>query len=205
MACDWRWQNDRADSPWYPSIRLFRQEQRGDWTGVFGRIAAELRQRAGAPVREPGEPRSILAPVSAGDLLDRISILRLKAARINDAEKLFHVSAELAALQEVRAAALADAGAYGPLEAELAEVNRALWEVEDALRQCEARGDFGAGFVDLARSVYRHNDRRCRIKRDINLRSGSLLIEEKAYGCGGDSTARFTAVFRNSVEIPAED
>ena len=74
-------------------------------------------------------------------------------------------------------------GQFEALAGELQAVNEELWDIEDEIRACEARGDFGPEFVELARSVYRTNDRRSAIKRRINLELGSALVEEKEYPC----------------------
>ena len=130
-----------------------------------------------------GEPaRGVLyVPVSWGELVDKIAILELKAARIRDQGKLENVQRELAALRAVRdrEGPLSEAAARAA--AELARVNLALWEVEDALRSLEREGRFDAEFLDLARSVYRHNDARAALKRRISLLMGSQIVEEKSY------------------------
>lgn len=120
----------------------------------------------------------VQAPVSVGELLDKLSILRIKAARFTNDEKRANVRRELAELQRV-----ADARELRLplLEAELDEVNGALWDVEDELRVLESRQDFGARFVELARAVYFTNDRRAAIKRRLNEHFGSALVEEKQY------------------------
>ncbi len=122
----------------------------------------------------------LLAPVSVGELLDKITILRIKAARIPDEAKLAHVRAELAALEAV-AAGVAPAPGLEAAVAALQATNETLWEVEDAIRLCEARGDFGPDFVRLARAVYVTNDRRAALKREVNRLTGSALVEEKSY------------------------
>jgi hypothetical protein len=127
------------------------------------------------------------APVSWGELLDKVTILELKAERITASAALANVRRELAALRVVEARAPAAEGLTA-LRAELAHVNLALWEIEDAIREHEQAGDFGARFVELARSVYRENDRRAAIKRRINQLTGSDLVEEKSYaGAAKDS------------------
>ncbi len=120
----------------------------------------------------------ISAPVSVGDLIDRITILRIKQREIGDPGKRAHVDRELEELT-----ALADAsGLRDPgMEGELEEVNGALWRIEDALRVLERDGDYSERFVRLAREVYITNDRRAAIKRRINLHFGSALVEEKQY------------------------
>ena len=126
----------------------------------------------------------LLAPVSIGDLLDRITILGVKRQHAEGAA-LGNVSAELVALEGAWVAA--GLPADPPERVELSTVNTALWDVEDALRRHEARGSFDADFITLARRVYLLNDVRAALKRAVNLRLGSELVEEKvlpAYGAG---------------------
>ena len=125
---------------------------------------------------------ALLAPVSWGELIDKITILEIKSARIADAVKRANVTRELAALTSVRDAALPKLPA-GLMEivGELKAVNEKLWAIEDDIRECEQRRDFSAAFVELARSVYVTNDRRAALKRRINDLLGSDLIEEKSY------------------------
>ena len=123
----------------------------------------------------------VSAPISVGELLDKITILEIKAARIDDPAKLANVRAEQAELAAVLAAGVPDGPCLDALRADLAGVNRDLWEIEDAIRECERRQDFGPRFIALARSVYRANDQRAEIKRNINALTGSRLIEEKSY------------------------
>jgi hypothetical protein len=123
---------------------------------------------------------AILIPVSAGELIDKITILRVKAARI-DASKLANVKKELSLLEAVAAKDLAVVPGLDALSAELEAVNAILWDVEEGKRDCERRGDFGPAFVALARQVYKDNDRRAAIKRRINDAAGSELVEEKSY------------------------
>lgn len=115
-------------------------------------------------------------PVSVGELLDKISILRIKSERLTVAAKLANVRKELKALETV-------ARGYQCLfhERKLEQVNRALWDVEDALRAAERKQVFDDTFVELARSVYRLNDERSVIKRQINEMMGSQFVEEKSY------------------------
>jgi hypothetical protein len=124
---------------------------------------------------------SIMAPISAGELVDKITILRVKAERIGDAAKEANVRNELAMLEAIAAQALPAGAAIEELTRELAEVNAALWDIEDGKRDCERRQDFGDRFVALARSVYIENDRRAAIKRAINEAAGSDIVEEKSY------------------------
>jgi hypothetical protein len=133
--------------------------------------------------------REILVPISPGELLDKLTILRMKAARFTDPAKRMNVARELALLEATWGAEVLAAGELRGEEEALARVNAALWEVEDALREREAAQRFDAEFVALARSVYRHNDERAAIKRRVNLKLGSALIEEKSYR-GAASSAR---------------
>jgi len=120
----------------------------------------------------------ILVPISVGELIDKITILEIKSERIKNAGQLENIGRELAAL---RAVPLRDVAELVSLGAQLKQVNAKLWDIEDAIRDCDARGDFGDAFIEHARAVYRLNDERSRIKKAINIASGSRLIEEKSY------------------------
>ena len=121
-----------------------------------------------------------------GDVVDKVTILCIKRVRIADPAKLANVERELAVLRAAWAqAALPEMTALADYDG-LAEVNEKLWIVEDELREHERRGDFGAGFVRLARSVYHLNDGRAARKRAINVALGSELVEEKSYADYGD-------------------
>lgn len=123
----------------------------------------------------------IRVPISPGELLDKLTILRLKTERIEDATKLANVRQEFEALRQVADTALDLTPDLSALWADLYEVNAALWQIEDDIRRCEARRDFGADFVALARAVYVTNDRRAAIKRQINDLLGAAITEEKSY------------------------
>ncbi|PTS89183.1 MULTISPECIES: DUF6165 family protein [unclassified Caulobacter] len=123
----------------------------------------------------------LLAPISAGELVDKITILRVKAERIGDPVKIANVSKELLLLEAIALEHLPAGEPMERLTAELTAVNAALWDVEDGKRDCERRQDFGPAFVALARRVYIENDQRAAIKRAINDLSGSEIIEEKSY------------------------
>ena len=125
--------------------------------------------------------RPILVEIAPGELIDRITILEIKAERIADAGKRANVLVELATLSDARAAAIPPDGEIDRLAAELKAVNEALWKIDDDIRECDRDGDFGPHFVELARAVYRTNDRRAKLKRAINLHLGSRLVEEKSY------------------------
>ena len=122
-------------------------------------------------------------PVSVGELVDKITILRIKVARFTSEAKRRNVARELVAL-ELEAAKVDCRSLFSLEERELERVNTALWDVEEDLRIHEARGDFGASFIALARSVYVTNDERARIKARINDLAGSLYREEKSYDEG---------------------
>jgi tetratricopeptide (TPR) repeat protein len=174
---EWRWMTGRDDSPWYPTMRLFRQSRRGVWRDVFDAMALEV---AALAVRR-ATPRMILTPCSLGELIDKITILRIKAERIHEEEKLANVGRELALLERL----MGEDGSVGSsidlMSDRLAAVNARLWDIEDAIRTCEREGDFGPRFVALARSVYYENDTRAALKRVINTLASSALIEEKSY------------------------
>lgn len=123
----------------------------------------------------------LLAPISPGELWDKITILRIKARRIADATKNANVRAELAALEAVAARGIPGSGDLDSLITRLHAVNESLWDIEDDIRCCERDQDFGPTFVESARAVYRTNDERGRIKRQINDLLGSAIVEEKQY------------------------
>ena len=125
--------------------------------------------------------KDILVPVSPGEMLDKITILRIKAARMSDAGKVANVKHELALLEKTWRDSGAAAGDIGPEEANLTRVNEALWVIEDDIRDEERAGRFGQKFIELARAVYVTNDERAAIKKRINLALGSSIVEEKSY------------------------
>jgi hypothetical protein len=123
----------------------------------------------------------ITVPISPGELLDKITILRIKSTRMSDAGKLANVRSELHALEETwRRSAYAKSGIEADVNA-LLEVNERLWVIEDGIRDKERAKAFDADFIRLARAVYFENDERAAIKRRINTKLGSSIIEEKSY------------------------
>jgi|SRR5215831_4035475 len=116
-----------------------------------------------------------------GEFLDRLTILEIKAERIRDAAKLANVRRELELLRATWAESPLSGRDVSGLIADLKAVNETLWEIEDRIRHKEAERAFDADFVELARSVYRTNDRRAAIKRQLNLALGSEILEEKSY------------------------
>jgi hypothetical protein len=123
----------------------------------------------------------ILVPISPGELIDKITILRIKAARISDAGKLVNVKTELEALERVWLESGLPITQVAADEAALQDVNTRLWDIEDRIRDEERQQHFGAEFIALARSVYFENDARSVLKKRINLALGSRIIEEKSY------------------------
>jgi predicted nucleic acid-binding Zn-ribbon protein len=123
----------------------------------------------------------IRAPIGIGELIDKITILEIKSERISDEAKLRNVSNELKDLRELKSIAGLDTPEMTPYEHELKTLNAALWDIEDEVRELEARKNFGARFIELARSVYLTNDRRARTKQNINIAFGSQIVEEKSY------------------------
>jgi hypothetical protein len=123
--------------------------------------------------------KDILVPISPGELLDKITILRIKAARMTDAAKVANVKLELSLLEHTwRDSVEGDVSAD---ERALHAVNERLWVIEDDIRDKERAQAFDARFIELARAVYVENDERAAIKKRINLKLGSRIVEEKSY------------------------
>jgi hypothetical protein len=116
--------------------------------------------------------------VSNGEIIDKLTIIQIKLERINDKAKLVNLKKEYEELAEVSASILPDTN---PLYKALYDVNCELWEIEDRIRDLERKKDFGAEFIETARAVYFRNDKRSEIKREINIKTSSGLIEEKSY------------------------
>lgn len=123
----------------------------------------------------------ILVPISPGELVDKLTILRIKSEQIQDPEKLANVQVELDLLQKIADVDLPPSKDLKVLWEELYRINGDLWSIEDDIRAFEKRSDFGPGFIALARAVYVTNDERASIKRQINLLMGSTILEEKSY------------------------
>ena len=120
-------------------------------------------------------------PVSVGEVLDKITILQIKLAHIPDVAKRANIQNELDALLPLVAGDAFTTDQMQALMAELKSVNEALWDIEDDIREKEAAKSFDAKFIRLARAVYITNDKRAEIKKQINLATGSALVEEKSY------------------------
>ena len=124
---------------------------------------------------------TVKVDVAPGELIDKITILMIKSGRIDDPEKLANVQLELDILTATQESCIPKSPALEDLTNKLKQVNEALWQIEDDIRDCEAERDFGDTFVNLARSVYRTNDERAQLKRAINNLLGSEILEEKSY------------------------
>lgn len=124
---------------------------------------------------------TLLVPIAPGELLDKISILEIKAERITHTEALANVQHELELLTELWRKTSLENAHIAELRAQLKHINEQLWQIEDDIRDCERIGDFGETFVELARAVYKTNDRRAVIKKQINMKLGSAIVEEKSY------------------------
>jgi len=123
----------------------------------------------------------LMVPISPGELIDKITILEIKSQRMTDAAKLHNVRTELALLSDTwRASPFSATDIRAEWDA-LREVNGKLWDIEDRIRDRERDGDFGAEFIELARAVYVTNDERAVLKKKINTKLGSTLVEEKSY------------------------
>ena len=124
----------------------------------------------------------ILAPISVGELFDKISILEIKLERLDDPVKLANVRHEFSLLERI----VVESGItltekIRTVLSRLKWVNTAIWEAEDQIRDCERRGEFDDGFLKIARSIYRLNDTRAAAKRELNLLTSSSVVEEKSY------------------------
>jgi hypothetical protein len=124
--------------------------------------------------------KDILVPISPGELLDKITILRIKSARITDAAKVANVRVELTELEKTWRDAVGSTDVADD-ERALQAVNERLWVIEDDIRDKERAQAFDARFIELARSVYIENDERAAIKKRINVKLGSRIVEEKSY------------------------
>jgi hypothetical protein len=122
----------------------------------------------------------ILAPISLGELIDKITILELKQELIKDQAKLENIRYELDELNKILSNLLIKTPLQDEREA-LKAVNRALWDIENFKRECEGNGRFDRAFIEAGREVYLKNDVRAKIKRDINIKTGSSIVEEKSY------------------------
>ena len=125
--------------------------------------------------------RAVATHISFGEAADKLTILKIKSERLRDAGQLENVRKEFALLEAAFRASTPRVAGFDDLFARLKAVNETLWQIEDDVRKCEARGDFGERFVTLARAVYKTNDERAQLKRAIDALLGSELREEKSY------------------------
>ena len=177
---EWRWMLGSDGSPWNPTMRLFRQRAMGDWEGVFADMAEALKTLMAKKDRNRAGP--LLVPAAVGELIDKLTILEIKAERIPDPRKLANVRRELALLSDLKRSRGISGARLDSLTAELKRANPApSGRSKRRSAKCERMGDFGPDFVALARRVYQENDKRSTLKRDINVLFGSVIIEEKHY------------------------
>lgn len=124
---------------------------------------------------------SVETPIAVGELIDKITILEIKVERFTDAAKTKNAQTELTALCARRDQAIPKSSWLDALTARLKAVNERIWDLENTIREHERMVNFGPGFVAAARKIYRTNDERAAVKRQINIELGSDLIEEKSY------------------------
>ena len=187
---DWRWGLEGDTTFWYSSMRLFRQQQRGDWDEVLERVVEALQQhfkdsstphqalKAPQDAIKPKPLQDILAPISLGELIDKITILQIKTKHLQG-KALDNVREELKALNTIFNNLHLNIDPK--LIRRLEKINQELWQIENAIRDHEHQKSFGETFIRLARSVYQRNDCRTEIKKEINTIYGSTLVEEKTY------------------------
>ncbi|CFX56235.1 conserved protein of unknown function [Candidatus Filomicrobium marinum] len=123
----------------------------------------------------------ILIPVAPGELIDKITILKIKSERISDSDKLTNVRRELEILRAEQHRHIPNLPQVMEMQTRLENVNGRIWNLEDTIRDCERNKDFGELFLETARAIYRTNDERAAIKKEINLHLGSQIVEEKSY------------------------
>ena len=129
----------------------------------------------------PNKSKKILTEISAGELLDKISILEKKLNNIKDKEKLVDINKEYKSLEDTRKSNIEMTENLQKLINQLIEINLKLWNIEEEKRICEKNEDFGNNFIKLSRNVYKNNDKRAKIKSDINKLLGSNIKEVKSY------------------------
>ncbi len=175
---DWRWMQNRSDTPWYPTMKLFRQQEYGNWKTVFIKIKQEIEKLITKKIKHSD---IVTAEISIGELVDKITILELKNKHIKNEKKLVNIQKELAILYETKNTKVAQCKELDELMQQLYEVNQRLWDIEDACRDKERVKEFDDEFIQITRSVYINNDQRCALKRKLNTILGSNLVEEKSY------------------------
>jgi len=123
----------------------------------------------------------ILAEISAGELIDKITILEIKEEKITDNKKLVDIKKELFSLNKTFKEMIIDTAKIEPLISKLKIINLKLWDIENGKRLAEKKNDFGKSFIELARNVYKENDQRSKIKLEINKLLGSNIKEVKSH------------------------
>lgn len=164
--------NISIDLEGVPTVDDDEADSAVDWIAVAGANHKKMDAPINSFMRIPG---------SFGELFDKITILEIKVARIEDTDKVQNVRRELDLLRAIEAKHRSSNDELAELVSELKQVNEDLWDIEDAIRICERRQDFGDEFISLARSVYKTNDRRAALKMQINILYGSEIVEEKSY------------------------
>jgi hypothetical protein len=125
---------------------------------------------------------AVLVPISVGELFDKISILEIKSERLSGEAKLANVNHEMRLLKDIATNLdLRERERLAAILPRLKEVNERIWEAEDKIRECERNHTFGDVFLEVARSIYRLNDARAAAKRELNILSSSMVVEEKSY------------------------
>ena len=123
----------------------------------------------------------ILTEISAGELIDKITILEIKKAKITNKDKLIDIEKELLSLNDTKKKVIPETSSIIKFQADLKNINLKLWDIEDGKRNSEKNNDFGEQFIELARNVYKFNDERAKIKLAINNTLGSNIKEVKSY------------------------
>jgi hypothetical protein len=173
-----------TDTPWYPTARLFRQSRATTGTTslpawhLAARLVAIKNRSPSPPERTALSGAALCRSRSASWSQDDDP--EIKAQRIRTPPRS-NVRNELALLAAARARFAISDQDVGPLKADLKQINEMLWDIEDRIRDCERDKNFGPEFIELARSVYRTNDRRAALKRQINELAGSSIVEENSY------------------------
>lgn len=125
--------------------------------------------------------KNILIPSAPGELIDKITILQIKSKRIEDNAKLQNIRHELELLSSDQKRLRLNNQTVLKMQAILLEVNERIWDLEDTIRECERKKNFGDVFLKTSRAIYKTNDKRAEIKKEINLYLGSEIVEEKSY------------------------
>ena len=125
--------------------------------------------------------KQLLIEISAGELIDKLTILEIKMSRIAEQEKIINVQTEYESLKSIWSTQIQSSEQIEFLTSKLKLINEKLWQIEDDIRQCERESNFGQKFIKLARNVYKCNDQRASLKKQINKSLGSRLVEEKSY------------------------